>query len=315
MDRVDVFIANLYQAIQSGHIEDFRDYALREMRRLVPFDAALWGSGGYGSQAFHSVATQGVDRDYVSALERTRPLNPMLAALIAAPGRAIDIRSLLSDDRFHHSPIYKQCFSHHGVERLVSYLDCSPQTGVHSLISLYRFDQDRPFSGAERALFERAAFHFVAMATHALFMHVCTLAHADGDDERFAICDRHGLLYQAEPGFRDLLERVFGISSSRWLPFDLPARGECENTRGLCVEARPMGDLFSVRIWRRRAIDGLAGRDRAIVDGVCRGMTFKDIGRELQLAPSTISNRLYRVYRELGVTSRSSLVRLIHGQG
>jgi DNA-binding NarL/FixJ family response regulator len=44
-------------------------------------------------------------------------------------------------------------------------------------------------------------------------------------------------------------------------------------------------------------------------------MTFKDIGRELQLAPSTISNRLYRVYRELGVTSRSSLVRLIHGQG
>jgi len=92
MDRVDVFIANLYQAIQSGHIEDFRDYALREMRRLVPFDAALWGSGGYGSQAFHSVATQGVDRDYVSALERTRPLNPMLAALIATPGHAIDMR-------------------------------------------------------------------------------------------------------------------------------------------------------------------------------------------------------------------------------
>lgn len=314
MDRVDVFIANLYQAIQSGHVEDFRDYALREMRRLVGFDAALWGSGGYGSQVFHSVITQGLDRGYTDALERTRPLNPMFAALIGSPGRAIDLRSLISDERLPHSPIYKQCFSRYGVERIVSYLDCSPQTGVHSLLSLYRFDRNRPFSDAELALFERAAFHLVAAATHALFMHVCRLTHADGDDERIAICDRQGLLHHAELGFWDLLESVFVQSRRRRLPFDLPARGESQSVRGLCVEATPLGDLFCIRVWRRRAIDGLVGRDRAIVNGVCRGMTFKDIGRELQLAPSTISNRLYRVYRELGVTSRSSLVRLIHGQ-
>lgn len=313
MDRVDVFIANLYRAIQRGHVADFRGYALRQMQRLIPFDAAVWGSGGYGAQTFHTVITQGLADGYIGTLEQTRSLNPLLAAVIASPGRAIDLRSVISDDRFHHSPIYNQCFSRHGIERMMSYLDCGPQTGVHSVISLYRFERDRTFSEAERTLFERAAFHLTAASAHALFMHISTLSQ-DDDGQRIAVCDRYGLLHQAEPGFRELLATGFGGAGGNDLPFELPICGECIQERGLCIETRPLGDLFSVRVWPCRAVDRLAGRDRAIVDGVCRGMTFKDIGRELQLAPSTISNRLYRVYRDLGVTSRSALVRLIHSQ-
>lgn len=312
MGRVDLFIANLYRAIQRGHVADFRGYALRQMQRLVSFDAALWGSGGQGSQSFHSVVAQGLDAGYIDALERTRALNPLRAALIASPGRAIDMRALMADERLQHSPIYQQCFSRYGVERVMSYLDCDSRTGVYSVISLYRFDRDRAFSDAERRLFERAAFHLVTACAHALFVHVSMHARHD-HGQRIAVCDRHGLLYQVEPGFRALLENRFDGSPDGALPFPLPAGGECVHKRGLCIETTPLGDLFSVRIWPCRAIDALVGRDRAIVDGVCRGMTFKDIGRELQLAPSTISNRLYRVYRELGVTSRSSLVRLIHG--
>lgn len=51
--------------------------------------------------------------------------------------------------------------------------------------------------------------------------------------------------------------------------------------------------------------DGIAGK--------AAGVTGKEVGRELGMASSTVSNRMYRIYRKLGVTSRASLAKLVHG--
>lgn len=313
MNRVDNFIAEIYRSVQFDGSAGFREAALRSLGVLIPFDGALWGTGNLEAREFHSVITLGVPDDYPQALERTRDTNPMLPALLGHIGHAVDIASLVPDKKFYKSQVYRGCFADYGVERIVSYLDLEPRSAIYTLISLYRFDRAHRFSEDERALFERMAYHLANAAMHAFFVHLAREAGADPGISA-AICDDHGQFYQAMPEFLDLVEQHF----PEWrggepLPFAIPPPGERDIENGLCIAAEPFTDLYCLRIWEERPTDALAPRDREIVNGVCRGMTFKEIARELKLAPSTVSNRLYRIYRRLGITSRAQLAKLVHG--
>lgn len=312
MDRVDNFIANIYRSVQFRGTEGFRAAALRALGVLIPFDGALWGTGNYHSEVFHSVVTLGVHEDYPTALERTKDINPLLPVLMERMGSAVDIASVWPDETLYSSEIYERCFGRYGVERILAYIDLDRRSNIYTLLSLYRFDRGQPYTEDERQLYERVAYHMTNAAMHAFFVHIAAETGANPEISA-AICDSHGLFYQAMPEFLDLLEQHFPGWRGQGLPFTLPQPGERLAENGLCMETEPFGDLYCVRVWEERPTDTLPERDREIVNGVCKGMTFKEIARELDLAPSTVSNRLYRIYRRLGVTSRASLAKLVHG--
>lgn len=313
MDRINHFIAYIYRSMQFRGTEGFRAAAMRSLGVLVPFDGALWGSGNFETPTFHSAVVLGVRDDYPQPLERSAGENPILPALIDNIGTAVDMASIISDDEFYASHIYKHYFSRYGIERILSYIDLDKHRNIYTLISLYRFDRDQMFTEAERALFEQAAYHMIHAARHAFFVHIASMTNTSQETSA-AICDGHGLFYQAMPEFLDMLEQHLSDWQGDRLPFELPPPGQRLSFEGLCVETEPFGDLFTVHLWEERPTDMLGQRDRRIVNGVCKGMTFKEIARDLQLAPSTVSNRLYRIYRKLGVTSRAALARLVYSE-
>lgn len=310
MNRLDSFIANIYRAGQFHGTADFRETLLALLGGAVPFDGALWGNGNRDENCFHSVITLGVHEDYPRVLEKTVDLNPMRHELNSKVRVAVNMSDIISDKALYASDIYRRCFSRFGVERVMSFVEVDRRTQINTLISLYRFERERPFTEQERLDFERAAFHMVNAAQNALFLHMAkgSAAHPDA---AAAICDRHGLFYEAQPDFMDLLERHFPDWPGDILPFDVPAPDEVRRLNGLCVAAELHDDLHYLRLWEARPTDTLPEIDRRIVDQVCQGMTFKEIGRELELAPSTVSNRLYRIYRKLGIRSRVALAKLV----
>ncbi|MGE5689979.1 MAG: response regulator [Pseudomonadota bacterium] len=54
---------------------------------------------------------------------------------------------------------------------------------------------------------------------------------------------------------------------------------------------------------------GLSDRELAIVRAVARGMTNKDIGRELYVSEQTVKFHLRNIYRKLGIGSRTEAAR------
>lgn len=312
MNRLDVFISNIYRAVQFRGTEGFREATLRSLGVLVPFDAALWGTGNFAAREFHSAILMGLHQDYTQALEQTRDINPILPQLLSNMGRAVDMQTSCPDATFYTSEIYRRCFAKFGVERILSIVDVDKRSNIYTLISLYRFDRDHRYSDEERQLFERAAYHMRHAAMHAFFLHIAAES-GTGPEVSAAICDRYGTFYQAMPEFLDLLEHHFPDWRGDILPLTIPELGETVTQNGLCLECEAYADLFCLRLWEERPTDALPQRDREIVNGVCKGLTFKEIARELELAPSTVSNRLYRIYRKLGVTSRAGLAKLVHG--
>lgn len=311
MDRFDSFIANLYRASAFIQAEHFREWALLQLRELVPFDAALWGSGNLEIPKFHTITLLGLSDKYSKTLEQTNEVNPVWEALITNIDQVIDTAELMPDKKFYASSIYKKCFNKFKIERIVSTLHKDNDVGMATLLSVYRFDRKNRFSDEDKINFARAVEHLTNAASHAYFTHLIRTSPNENTHRPAAVCDREGYLYEVQPQFLDMLVEHFPGWKGPKLPFPLPECGESFSVEGICGKSEALDDLLCVQIWEESPLDLLTDREREVVEGVCQGMTFKEIAKIADIAPSTVSNHLYRIYRKLGVNNRSSLAKLV----
>ncbi len=213
----------------------------------------------------------------------------------------------------------------HKIERILSSIHLDERTGLFTLLTLYRFERDKPFTMQDKQLQKQALYHLLTAAKHALFLQ---LEHSsDSQNTAYkvttyknsykAICDNQGYFHQVQTSFIDLLERCYGNKggssmSMLKLPFTLDLTKTEYEIDGLQVKLKSLKDLFLVEIWPQGPpLDSLSQREREIVQTLAKGLTFKEAARELGLSPSTVSNHLYRVYQKLNIGSKSELLQLL----
>lgn len=312
MKFLQAFISNLYRAGADVPAEQFQSWAYQELRALVPFDAAIWGTGTVKRGKFHNVTVLGLPSSFANALEQTRQINPVYAYIRNNLGKTIENSDVMPDHEFYQSDIYQRCFSQFGVERLLSSAHADLRSGLYTLFSLYRFDRKRRFTEQEKQITEIAGYHMLEAYSHAFFLHL-TRPKSTASNRLAAVVDAEGVPHEVQPGFLDVLEKKFaGGLRGLQLPFELRPHGERYVVNGLCIKVKPLADVFLVKIWEEGPLDLLTEREREVVFGVCRGLSHKEIGRTIGLAPTTVSSHLYRAYKKLGVESRSALARLVH---
>lgn len=306
-------VSRLYTAGVDRPATEFQGWALRQLQLVIPHDAAVWGMGNGERGRFHNVKVFGVDQGFADALQQWLPQNPIFPVLAERLGRPVDMTEVWPDARLHASDIYQQCFRPFRIERILSSGHVDARCGLHTLLSLYRFDRERRFSQLDRQRFEVAAFHLIAAYSHAYFLHLARPM-SERSERPAAVVDPEGYLREAQAEFVALLERHYPQWRGHRLPFPLPEddRPRCEG--GLWRQRQALGDVFVLRVWRETPLDRLTSRERQVVLAVCRGLSHKEVGRELGLAPTTVSSHLYRAYAKLGVGSRSALARLVHGE-
>ena len=308
-------IGRLYRAGAHVRPGQFRLWALRELQSVLPFDGALWGTGTLETLSFHTITLLDLPPGLPPALEATRTRNPLLPAILRNPGTAITMDAQWPDDTFYESDLYFDVFAPHGIEHILSTGQVDARGGVYTLLTLYRKNRAERFTPNEQALQERLAYHLVNAASHLVFTHINRGQPDLPPGGAACVCDDQGIFHEIQDGFLDLLDAHFPDREPRQLPFKLPPKHGTNKTVGpLCVVSEPLGELTIVRAWPAGPLDALTLRERSIVNGVAHGLTFKEIARQVGLAPSTVSNHLYRVYDKLGVHSRSALAKLVHDQ-
>lgn len=316
IDPADRVIGQLYRAAASTTPGSFRYWALARVRSTIPFDGALWGTGAITSKRFHTCTVTGLPRDFQTVLEETLPINPLFRPILAQLDTPVARSDILDDEAWFSSDIYRHCFSHFGISHLLSTAHIDPDSGVHSLVTLYRRDRNQVFTPAERSRQGRLAYHLVNAASHAFFRHLNRTYGRRRQDSAAAVIDRQGLFHEAQPSFFSLLDQHFPTRAPRSLPFELPPAGESLTAGALCVATETISsELRCVRIWPVGPLDQLTARERDVVYAVAHGLSFKQAARKLDIAPSTVANHLYRVYRKLSLNSRTDLARLVYPDG
>jgi len=90
-----------------------------------------------------------------------------------------------------------------------------------------------------------------------------------------------------------------GLASGRWFVSTVFER---DGRRYLIVRRTPAAEVA------RRA---LAREEIAVVEGICAGLSNKEIAHDLRVAPTTVAGRVTRALRKLGLPNRVALLRLL----
>ncbi|MCL6414370.1 helix-turn-helix transcriptional regulator [Aestuariirhabdus sp. Z084] len=307
---IDLLIGRLYRATSRVELDRYRRWALEQLRELVAFDGAIWSSGHASTMSFYNHTLMGVPAELVDELLRLRDINPLTNALISHPGEPVDMAEVIDDKAFYQSPIYHECFEPHGIQRILSSLHLDQRSGLITLLTLYRFSRDKPFSETDKQVQRRMLYHLLSAASHNCLLHLDRHQPANPDSVT-ALCDRHGIYHEVQQDFIDCMEHCFPGKTSSRLPFDIEQGQGVLEELGYSLQQEAIGDLYCIDVWPRGPMDQLTLRERQVVEAICRGQTFKATARQLGLSPSTVSNHLYRIYQKLGVTSRNELATLV----
>ncbi len=314
VNNLNKFISQIYIATSKIDRAEYREWALSQLQTLIEFDGAIWSNGHQKTIRFHNHTLVNVPESLTQSLLDNLAINPLANELFSNLGVPIDMRDLLNDEAFYRSEIYLKCFKPYGIERILSSVHLDERTGLFTLLTLYRFERNKPFSSIDKHLQKQVLYHLLMASKHALFLQ---LEHVDSNiklthkNSHKAICDQQGYLHHVQNSFIDLLDTHFDYNDIEKLPFELKTIEINFNQNGLHIHLKPFHDLIIVEIWPLGPLDNLSNREQEIVDLLAKGLTFKEAAKELMLSPSTVSNHLYRIYQKLNIGSKSELLQLL----
>jgi DNA-binding CsgD family transcriptional regulator len=200
-----------------------------------------------------------------------------------------------------------------------SYMVCGiqieAQPDLMAWLSLYRGDAEAQFSEAERALYSGLMAHLHEALQINRRLHLCQTFDS-GVQEVLAIADPWGYLHTPPDDVRRLLSAEWPKSASGRLPATLVdvLNAEQEATyrgRAIRVRSRRVGGMLFLRMRRCSLLDGLSAREQQVANTISRGLSAKESGKALGLAPATIRVHLKRIYDKLSVHSQAELAYLI----
>lgn len=314
IDPVDRLIARAYRSGLQVPAGQFREWALSQLARVVPCDGALWGTGSVSQMRFHTVTVHGLPTEFPQQLQSTTSINPIIAEILKNLDTPVDMREVFPDAEFFASELYTSTFAPYGIHRILSTGHLDRRSGLYSLLTLYRRDREAPFNERDKLRQKRVIYHLFNAASHSFFLHLAR-THADRPPGAAgAVVDGAGIFHEAQPRFLDLLDERLPNREPQRLPFALPAPGEIVPYADLMVRCERLSDLYLIVMWPAGPLDRLTTREREIVYCVAQGLSFKQAAKKIGVAPSTVANHLYRVYRKLGVYSRTELANLVHPQ-
>jgi DNA-binding CsgD family transcriptional regulator len=315
VDPVDRLIARLYRSATSVPAHEYRNWALNQLNLVVPHDGALWGSGSRATLKFQTVTVNQLPPEFPQVLESTSHINPILPRLMSKLDTPVDMASVMPDDKFFDSEIYRRTFEPFGITRILSTAHLDVRSGLYSLLSLYRKDRNQHFTETEHVHQRRAIYHLFNAASHTFFLHLMRTHSERPTGAAAAVLDRSGSFHEAQPRFLDMLDERFPTRDPHTVPLPIPEPGHTQLFQDLVIRCEPLGELNLVIIWPAGPLDRLTPREREIVTCVAQGLSFKQAAKKIGVAPSTVANHLYRVYRKLGVYSRTELAALVYPDG
>lgn len=311
----DNFISQLYRQASLIPLEEFSTWALNLLQQVIPFDGAVWGTGHISTQAFHTQTNIDVPIEIFDQLKKHLAINPIFEKLLLNEGGAVDMRDVLSDKAFYQSELYQQCFKPFSIERILSSIHIEQRSGIFTLLSLYRYHREQSFTVKEKQIQSRLLYHLLSAASHRQLLALTEKnseenSLKDNYSSKSAICDSAGIYHCVDPSFLDIIDSHLTLPNQQRFPFAIKANQQSFTEGSLQFEQQNHGDLYRLTVRVQNRLDHLTAREKQVVEGICQGRTFKQIARELQLSPSTVSNHLYRIYLKLDIHNRSELVDL-----
>lgn len=311
---LNAVLLDLHRAGRKVALSAFQRIALELIAEVIPFDSAWWGNASAEPPEIHWLHLYNCDGSILDAYTPHMGEDFMRAALIANPGKSINLADLMPRARFVRTPLYRNVGKLYKIEWALGTLLVEPVSSLQEFLTLWRHDPKKPFTEAERRMKEWLMPHLADAHRHA------RLRALMGDPavrrDCWAVADERGYLREVHPAFVHCLRaRWPGWQGSR-LPEELLANvREAQpmrwDNRKLTVTRSGVFRLLEIETLKRTTREVLSPREREIAQHYARGETHVGIAKALAISPATVRNHLAKSYRKLGVANKVELAKIL----
>jgi DNA-binding CsgD family transcriptional regulator len=308
-------LLRLYRLSQELPIDHFQDAALAQLRLLLPFDSAIWGTA--------TTAKTGIDIHNVHLLEKSpdmvaayQPLKHVDSAAASVFGKPRTTLAFNSSSWFCGSKDQELLAFMRRFEQNNFFITAEndPHTRLMHWITLYRANPEAHCTETERATLEQVAPHLLQAIAFNRVMHLQKVDMLDPStpSRGAAIADARGLLYHAEPQFMQLAQREWNDWRGPYLPGPLQKALTAQNAtytgHTLVVRGHLEHGLLFLRTRMRCPADQLSPREWIVAQHIAKGQSYKEIAQILHSSPHTVRNQIQAIHQKLQVDNIAKLI-------
>lgn len=303
-------VLELQRLAQEQPLARFHRHALQRLQALLAFDKAWWGHAAMVADLpeEHSSQVFGLPASYVEDWQSIREQDITVGLVQSQPGRSVIVDSQAEDTPAGLRWLGRK----HGFGEFLCVIHIDPQTQLSVHLTLYRRPGAPRFGEEERFLLDQVMPHLVAAeGANQIRALVALRETLDGPNTlALAVCDRQRTLHYAEHGF---VERLL-LEWPRWSGPRLPEAVDAAGYRGqhLQLDATEVGDLLLLSARLRPALAQLSARETDVAERFGGGSTYKEIARDLGLAPNTVRHHIRSIYDKLGINGKAGIAHLLH---
>ncbi len=306
-------LLHLYRFAHEHSIGEFQDAALQLLQAAVPFDAAMWGTAGTTPVGIdvHTLYLFRKSPEMMEEYESVKHQDSAAAGLMTQRRGTVPVHTSASHARREERDL------HHFMERWkqnnnILTADNDMERNFVHWISLFRADPQAHCQPHELERVHQLAPHLMQALAINRRIHLQQIHPAAPPTCGTAIADLRGVIYHADPAFRDMLRAEW----PGWTGHALPAaplgdfvRGQaCHRGRSLVLRHHAQHRLLFLKSRRRCPADELTPGELRVAQLTAKGHSHKQVAALLQRSPATVRNQMRAAYEKLGVSNVAQLI-------
>lgn len=292
----------IHEASHAHSAERFRQWAMRELRRYLDFDFAIWGAGDGVARNIHTVSILDQTPQLFETWEPVKHEDQFAHLVIGNTGRTWTLSDLPGAVR--DSRAYNEHWRLYHARQMLSTMEIDAQSGLHVFLTLCREHHRADFSSQDRQLKGLITRHLFLAARHNSHLQLCR----HNDAGAMAMVDRFGRIHNCGFAFADMVAEEWSAAARRQLPIrpHMFPNGRYDG-RALSVSFMPLDDRFIARAAPLGLHHKLTAREREIAAHYAGGNSYKQVARLLGISPWTVRNHLQAIYEKLGISDKAEL--------
>jgi len=308
---VNQVILALYREGRDIPLSRYQDWALEQVRTLIPFDSVWWGNAAAEPMKIHWIHLHNCDASIMEVYPPYIEQDFFRAELVAKPGMSVNMSDLITRKGYVRTELYQNCGKRYHIEWSLGTLLVDTASSLYEFLTLWRHDSNQPFNEDERKIKEQLMPHLAEAFRAVRLRHF--LRGIDTRGKAWALADDHGYIREAAPSFIACLRDHWHEWKGNLLPESLAQcvlAGHGYVSKTLTIDLVPSENLRFLQVRPGSALDKLSTRENEIVKRYASGETYSEIARLLKLSPSTVRNHISHCFKKLGVTNKGQLASL-----
>lgn len=313
----------VYRQAQELPVHQFQDGVLTTLKHSLPFDSSMWGTATMtaGGIDIHSLHLHNTTQRMIDEYQQVKHLD---TAALQVTQRKTATLAFCTDTDFPgevYAP-YRDFLHRFRHENFFITSDLNPLTQFVHWVSLYRAQASQVCTEEETEMLSCIGPHLMQALAINRLVHLDRLT---GDLARekwsVAIADSRGVLYHADPAFREMVEREWPASTRpdaaqedrlpQVLFEQLMADDGHVTGRQVVVRRTLERGLLFLKARRRGAVDELTARELLIARLLVTGLTHKQVAQKLERSHETVRTQVKSIYDKLRINNVAQLAPLL----